>query len=162
MTDAQNREIVALYERWARTMVHLTVRRLHNMELAKDLVHEVFLIACCKADDMFAKGDNPKAWLFRTLEYVTMQEQRKSYHGREITIESMAEFSDADESNFLGLRVLLPKELNEEEKQILQWRIGDRLTYEEISQRCNTSPEACRKRFSRAVQHCRLLMEKSI
>ena len=45
MTDAQNRELVALYERWPRTMVHLTLRRLHNLELAKDLVQEVFLIA---------------------------------------------------------------------------------------------------------------------
>lgn len=77
MTDAQNHEIVALYEQWAKIMVHLTVRRLHKMELAKDLVHEVFLLACCKADEMFDLGDNPKAWLFRALENISIRDRKK-------------------------------------------------------------------------------------
>lgn len=162
MTDAQNQAIVALYERWAKTMVHLTFRRLHNMELAKDLVQEVFVIACCKAEDMFSRGDNPKAWLFRALENVTMQQLRKGHLGREIPLDSMAEFSVATEHSMLGAHFLFPKELSKEEKEILLWRIDEGLTYEEISRRCNATPEACRKRFSRAVHHCRLLLEKNI
>ncbi len=161
MTDAQNQAIAALYERWAKTMVYLTVRRLHDVELAKDLVQEVFVIAYCKAEDMFSRGDNPKAWLFRTLENVTMQHIRKSSFGREIPVENMMEFPTVEESSMVGLHAVFPKELSKEERAILLWRIEEGLTYEEISKRCNATPEACRKRFSRAIQHCRVLLEKN-
>lgn len=161
MTDGQNRELVALYERWAATMVHLTVRRLRDPERAKDLVQEVFLIACCKADDMFARGDNPKAWLFRTLEYLTIQERKRASFTKEVSMETMEEFSAPDEGSLLGLQGLFPRELSQAEQEILQWRISERLSYEEIARRCNTTPEACRQRFSRAVRHCRLLLEKN-
>ena len=159
MTDAQNRAIVALYRQYAATMVHLTYRRLYNLELAKDLVQEAFLIACCKADDMFAKGDNPKAWLFRTLEYITMQERRKGYYVREVAVEDISDLL-VNTDDLLGIQTVLPNSLNAQEKEILILRLNERLTYEEIAARCNTTPENCRKRYSRAVKHCKALLEK--
>ena len=162
MTDAQNREIVALYEQWSKTMVHLTVRRLRNLELAKDLVQEVFLLACCKADEMFEKGDNPKAWLFRVLELMTIQERKRCRYGREVAMEHVAEMPAPDSGDLLGLSALFPESLSEEERSILLWRLEDRLTYEEIARRSNATPEACRKRYSRAVKHCRILLEKNL
>lgn len=162
MTDAQNQEIVALYERWAKMMVHLTVRRLHNMELAKDLVQEVFLLACCKADEMFNRGDNPKAWLFRTLENITMQERKKSYFLKEFSVDDISGYQPMTEKEIndsIGLAELLPRELREDDRNILVWRLEKRLTYEDISKRCGLSPDACRQRYSRAVRRCKELLK---
>lgn len=164
MTDAQNQEIVALYERWAKMMVHLTVRRLHNMELAKDLVQEVFLLACCKADEMFARGDNPKAWLFRTLENVTMQERKKSYFLREFAVDDVSGYlpmAEEEMGDSIGLAELLPRELSEDDRKILVWRLEKRLTYEELSKEYGVSPDACRQRYSRAVQRCKELLKNN-
>ena len=159
MTDAQNREIVELYEQWSRMMVRLTFRRLHNLELAKDLVQEVFLIACCKADEMFAKGDHPKAWLFRVLENITMQERRRVYHKKEIPMENAADLPAQSTGPHLGLQELFPRTLREDEREILSWRLEQHLTYEEIAARCDATPEACRQRFSRAIRHCKQMLE---
>lgn len=161
MTDAQNKQIIVLYEQWAKTMVYLTARRLQSIELAKDIVQEVFLIACCKADEMFARGDNPKAWIFRTLDNITMKEQKKSYFYREIALEDAEEPSSEYTSDYMSITELFPFGLSTDERTILLWRLVYRLTYEEIASRCNTTPEACRKRYSRAVKRCRALLEKN-
>lgn len=164
MTNAQNQKIIALYEQWAKSMVYLTARRLHNMELAKDIVQEVFLLACCKADEMFSRGDNPKAWLFRTLENITMREQRKSYFLMEFLVDNIPEYLPINENgtnDMVGLAELLPGDLRDEDRTILIWRLEKQLTYEDISRRCGLSPDACRQRYSRAVQRCKKLLQNN-
>lgn len=162
MTDEQNRMLVALYERYAASMVQLTYRRLRDAELARDLVHDVFLLACCKPDELFLRGSKPRVWLFRALEYLTIQERKRARHTRE-SLSDELEQQPSSETLHLDLEEIFPTALREEDRQILCLRITERLSYEEIAQRCGATPEACRQRYSRALRRCeRLLAEKPV
>ena len=160
MTESQNRMLVALYERYAAHMVQLTYRRLRNEELAKDIVQNVFLLACCKAEDLFRGGDKPRAWLYRALENLTRQERRKAYFQREQSLDETERELRAQDDGLHHLLESLPTGLKEEEREILILRIQACLTYEEIAEKYGIEQDACRKRYSRAVEHCRNLLKK--
>ena len=161
MTDEQNRKIVELYKQWAKTMVHYTYRKTNRLELSKDLVQEVFFIACYKADDVFSRGDHPEAWLFRALEKVILQECRKKYYHSELELTNASYFhTNQSSDDLLGIQNVLPSQLSEKEKEILIWRLEEHCTYEEIALRRHTSTQACRKQYSRAIAHCKELLKK--
>lgn len=54
-------------------------RRVGDWHLAEDLVQETFLTACCKSERVCAHK-KPVAWLFETLNNLTLRESRRFYH----------------------------------------------------------------------------------
>ena len=88
--DKQQREYIHhLMLQYSDTMVRLTYRRVGDWHLAEDLVQETFLTACCKSERVCGHK-KPVAWLFETLNNLTLRESRRFYH-TEVSIEDIAE-----------------------------------------------------------------------
>ena len=84
--DKQQREYIHhLMLQYSDAMVRLTYRRVGDRHLAEDLVQETFLTACCKSERVCGHK-KPVAWLFETLNNLTLRESRRFYH-TEVSIE---------------------------------------------------------------------------
>ena len=78
--DKQQREYIHhLMLHYSDAMVRLTYRRVGDWHLAEDLVQETFLTACCKSERVCGHK-KPVAWLFETLNNLTLRESRRFYH----------------------------------------------------------------------------------
>ena len=78
--DKQQREYIHhLMLQYSDAMVRLTYRRVGDWHLAEDLVQETFLTACCKSERVCGHK-KPVAWLFETLNNLTLRESRRFYH----------------------------------------------------------------------------------
>ena len=87
--DKQQREYIHhLMLQYSDAMVRLTYRRVGDWHLAEDLVQETFLTACCKSERVCGHK-KPVAWLFETLNNLTLRESRRFYH-TEVSIEDIA------------------------------------------------------------------------
>ena len=88
--DKQQREYIHhLMLQYSDAMVRLTYRRVGDWHLAEDLVQETFLTACCKSERVCGHK-KPVAWLFETLNNLTLRESRRFYH-TEVSIQDIAE-----------------------------------------------------------------------
>ena len=58
-----------------------------------------------------------------------------------------------------GIEELLPKQLAEEDKEVLIWRYELGLDYREIANRLGISETGSRSRVHRAIERCRKLLE---
>lgn len=157
MTPAQKEYIGTLMRQHAPLMLQLTCRRIGDQQLAEELVQETFLTACQKAD-IVCVHEKPLAWLYQTLNYLTIKEMNKVYHSRETASENLAIYGDVDE--LLPFQELLPKELTPEEQRILSLRIEHRLSHRDIAEALGISEAACRKQVSRAIQKCRKYIKR--
>jgi RNA polymerase sigma-70 factor (ECF subfamily) len=133
-----------------------------NKELAKDLVQQVFSILLVCINDVI-NHEKPVGWLYITLKNVYKQEMAKPEYAH-----NMAPYDESTIDpcitqaleNKESLWEILPEELSDNEKQILQWYYGERLTYYEIANRLAIKEVACRQRLTRALRHCRELLLK--
>ena len=132
--DKQQREYIHhLMLQYSDAMVRLTYRRVGDWHLAEDLVQETFLTACCKSERVCGHK-KPVAWLFETLNNLTLRESRRFYH-TEVSIEDIAESHELTE---LPMTCHIPMGLSEH---------------------FGISEMACRQRLSRALRKCRTLLE---
>lgn len=87
--DKQQREYIHhLMLQYSDAMVRLTYRRVGDWHLAEDLVQETFLTACCKSERVCGHK-KPVAWLFETLNNLTLRESRRFYHRLKISLKAM-------------------------------------------------------------------------
>ncbi|MEA4896193.1 MAG: sigma-70 family RNA polymerase sigma factor [Oscillospiraceae bacterium] len=156
MNNEQSDFISALHAKYASSLVQLTYRRIGDTELAKELVQETFLIACCKPTAI-CSHDNPAGWLFNTLKKLTMREMKRAYHS-EVPINY--DFADEHEESLLSMDVYIPQGLTDKERELILWRVNEEISFEEIANRRGVSVVACRKQVSRAFQKCRDLLSK--
>ena len=97
--DKQQREYIHhLMLQYSDAMVRLTYRRVGDWHLAEDLVQETFLTACCKSERVCGHK-KPVAWLFETLNNLTLRESRRFYH-TEVSIEDIAAVCGINRSYF--------------------------------------------------------------
>jgi len=156
MNREQSNFISALHAKYAPSMVQLTYRRIGDTELAKELVQETFLIACCKPDAV-CNHINPAGWLFNTLKKLTMREMKKSYHSE---VPLNFDFADEPEEPVLSMNMYIPQGLTDKDRELILWRVNEELSFEEIANLRGISMVACRKQVSRAFQKCRDLLSK--
>lgn len=91
--DKQQREYIHhLMLQYSDAMVRLTYRRVGDWHLAEDLVQETFLTACCKSERVCGHK-KPVAWLFETLNNLTLRESRRFYH-TEVGLPYAKKFAD--------------------------------------------------------------------
>jgi len=152
MTPAQKEHIGALMRQHGPLMVQLTYRRTGDRQLAEELVQETFLTACQKAD-IVCSHEKPLAWLYQTLNYLTIKEMNKAYHARESACEEIESLGTTDDPR--SFREILPRDLTTEEQRILILRFEHRLSHKEMAETLGITEAACRKQVSRAVQKCR-------
>ena len=157
MTSGQKEIIGQLMRQYAPLMVQLTFRRTGDPQLAEELVQETFLTACKKAD-IVCSHEKPLAWLYQTLQYLTMKEINKACHSREQSSEELYDLAVADDPP--SFHEILPRNLTTEERRILILRFEHRLSHREIAEALGISEAACRKQVSRALQKCRISIKR--
>ena len=157
MTPGQKEMIGQLMRQYAPLMVQLTFRRTGDPQLAEELVQETFLTACKKAD-IVCSHEKPLAWLYQTLQYLTMKEINRACHSREQSSEELQDIAAADDPP--AFHEILPRTLTTEERRILILRFEHRLPHREIAEALGISEAACRKQVSRALQKCRITIKR--
>ena len=157
MTPGQKEMIGQLMRQYAPLMVQLTFRRTGDPQLAEELVQETFLTACKKAD-IVCSHEKPLAWLYQTLQYLTMKETSKACHSREQSSKELQDIAAADDPP--AFHEILPRTLTTEERRILILRFEHRLSHREIAEALGISEVACRKQVSRALQKCRISIKR--
>ena len=157
MTPEQKEIIGQLMRQYAPLMVQLTFRRTGDPQLAEELVQETFLTACKKAD-IVCSHEKPQAWLYQTLQYLTIKEINRACHRREQSSEDLQDLGAADDPP--AFHEILPRNLTTEERRILILRFEHRLSHREIAEALGISEAACRKQVSRALQKCRISIKR--
>lgn len=155
--DSRQREFIhQLMLQHSDMMVRLAYRRTGDWHLAEDLVQETFLTACCKAEQI-CEHIKPVAWLYETLNNLTLRESRRYYH-TEISIE---EATGIHTEMKLPMEYHLPVGLNETEREIILLRVDRGYSFQELAEYYGLTETACRQRLSRALRKCRTLLEQS-
>ncbi len=148
----------SLYETQYEKMVKFAFRMIGSMDSAQDLVQEAFLLALFNLDELSCHP-NPEGWLMKTLRNLARNERRRIQNHADIPLDSLAQILGKEPD--IPFELLLPPQLSKAERDILIWRFKQELDYREIADRLGISEEGCRSRLSRAVAHCRKLMNTS-
>lgn len=142
------------YEKW---LITSALRIVGDIQTAKDVVQEAFWTACLKIDKLSAHP-NPAGWMFVAVHNVALREMSRAYRTKESLVE------DIDVVGAQGLDLPMehyfPYGLTEQEREILQLRIEVGFSFEDMAEKLGMRADACRKRFSRALARCRMLMEQ--
>lgn len=146
-----------LYETEYRTLIRAAYRMTGDIESAEDMVQETFGRALFHLDEL-SNHALPGGWLMVTLRYVVLNHQNKNARHPEVPLDSVTVSAKEPE---MKLEMILPKQLSKADREILIWRYEWRMEYWEIADRLGISEAGCRSRVSRAVAHCRKLMERS-
>ena len=94
----------------------------------------------------------------RVLQNLALNERRRVKRHPETSLDSLLNLAGETPAN--ALEDMLPKQLSKADREILIWRFEQNMDYDEIADRLGISETGCRSRVSRAVKHCRELMEK--
>jgi len=157
VTEPQREQIGRLMVRYAPGMVQLAFRKTCDRRLAEELVQETFLTACVKAERV-CTCENPGTWLYNVLYKLILRALEQSWRTREIPVEQIETLiAQTDELNVADC---LPRGLTREERRLILLRVEYGLSHRELAGWMGLSEAACRKRLSRAVRRCRLLLEQ--
>lgn len=156
--DAQAFE--TLYSRNAPKIYSYLCARLKR----KELVDECFQMVFSKFHRMRHRYDSTysvEQWLYVISKSTLIDHFRKEARGVPISSKNSIEELDipSEESLILEEQPDLPLDaLTPQQKQVVQWRIMDEFSYEEIAKRLNESETNIRQIFSRAVKKLRSLV----
>ncbi len=123
----------------------------------EDLVHEVFACALSKCDELMVHP-NPRAWLTATLKNYAKNNCRRLENVLTVPLNEYNAQLLVEEAE--PLSHLLPSTLSQSDRELLVWRLEEKLTYREISERLGISESACRVRVCRILKRCRKLMKE--
>ena len=157
MRDEQKLFICQLCKKHAKKMYWLSVRRTEDRNLAQDLVQEVFLTACSKADIICAHK-NPAGWLYNALNKLTLKELDKSYHQEILISDNILSVIPKEDDVQLSLKAYLPTGLTERERLLIIMRLEQNEPYFKIAEKLGVSVESCRVLYSRALKKCKNLL----
>lgn len=147
-----------LYETYYERLLRAAYRMVGCVELARDLVQDVFLFALFHSDKL-RDHPAPEGWLMLTLRNFVQNERRRSDKYSMVSLEAVGEFPGKTPE--LPLELFLPKGLSEAERTVLIWRFERRMEYREMADLLGISETGCRSRVSRAIERCgKLLREK--
>lgn len=158
-------DFVLLYRRQAQTLLLYFQRRVHDAELARDLLAETFAAAIAGGPGFRgASEDELSGWLW-SIARNTLADQRRHERGersgrrrlararaalsdREIErIEELAGMAELREAVALRLA-----DLPEEQREAVRLRVLEDMPYRDIATRMGISPELARARVSRGLR----------
>ncbi|MGO8838644.1 MAG: RNA polymerase sigma factor [Limisphaerales bacterium] len=154
-----------LYDRYHQRLFRLALVLGHGDELlAHDTVQSVFVTAAAKL-----RHAESEAHLWNWLARVARQQLAKAWRqrGRDSAVVGMADPPDCpdaggpdsvlEESLDAALR-----EMNAEERQLIEWFYFDRLGHQEIAEHLNATPKAVSSRLERARARLRSLITRRL
>jgi len=165
-------DFIRLYRRHAQPLLVYLQRRVHEPELARDLLAEIFESAIAAGPNFRGSTDEEvSGWLW-SIARNTLAEQRRreqSEHDRrrrvppgraalsdrEIErVEELAGIADLREAVALRLA-----ELPQEQREAVRLRVLEDLSYQEIAVRMSISPDTARARVSRGLRALNVALE---
>jgi RNA polymerase sigma-70 factor (ECF subfamily) len=154
-----------LYRRNAQALLVYFQRRVHQPELAADLLAETFELAIKGGPAFRGKSESElSGWLWSIARNVLGEQSRRvrselrlarrlerariSLSDREIErIEELAGLAELREAVTQRLA-----ELSDEQREAVRLRVLEDVSYQEIARRMNTTPQAARARVSRGLR----------
>lgn len=142
-----------LYNKKAPYLYKIAYYRLHDAELAQDVVQDVFLALLSKVE-IVKKYDNPSAWLVQALNYVILHECERANNQKKREVQMDAFDKELSEymENRHSIDELLPNDFPKNDAQILKFYYEERLSYEEISETLHIPISTCGTWLYRAKQ----------
>lgn len=157
MTSQSDAFLKRLYESYHERMLKVAYRMAGSVELAQDLVQDVFLFALLREEEL-RSHPSPEGWLMLTLRNFVQNERRRIRRHPTTSLELVDVFPGKPPD--LPLDLYLPKGLSTEERTILLWRFERQMEYREIADKLGISETGCRSRVFRAIEHCRKLFKE--
>jgi len=165
-------EFSRLYERHARGLLVFFQRRVHDAELATDLMSDTFTIALERRDQFRGTTDSElSGWLWSIARSVLRDQERRGETmrlgarrlGRErraLTDREIERIEDLASSSQLREAVARSLEqLPEDQREAVRLRIVEGLPYSEIARRLGLSDSGTRTRVTRAMRQLRILLQ---
>jgi RNA polymerase sigma-70 factor (ECF subfamily) len=164
-------EFAELYQTHSREIYYLTLRLLGDATKAEDATHDVFLKAYKKWND-FRGESSCRTWLYR-IAINHCSNLRQSWHSRNlVTNADESVWENAAAQSDSPLRVLETKELGEQIQRTLdnlseEYRLlllliaNEELSYDEIANLTDQSPDAVRGKLHRARKAFAILFQKT-
>lgn len=156
MTEKQ-KLIKRYYDDYREYLLRIACAQINNEADAEDIVQEVFIRAMDSLDKLMACED-PRAWLAATLKNCIRNYRRLHANKLNTSLEEMADLAAPEDPE--PLSHILPGQLSAGDREILIWRIEQRMSYQEMSERLGISQAACRVKVCRIVKKCRRLMTR--
>lgn len=138
----------SLYEKYSLRLCNVAATILHNYSVAEELVQDAFLVLLANRHTT-ETYEHPYAFLLKVLKNLIGSEMQRASYKREEPLDTRHESLAATEICGDRLEDILPDWLSEEERQFLLWRLEDRLSFQEIALRLNTTEHACHARMYR-------------
>lgn len=138
--------IEELYHTYAKRIADWAYRHLGDYEQAKDIVHDTFLIAMIKIDDIMA-SDNPKRWLYKTARNLIGHAIRERNKKQVPLTETM--LSNSTYEIDLGMSEFFPQTFSMTDRRIVLMFYLERRSIREIADTYGISISACKMRLLR-------------
>lgn len=145
----------ALYEAHYKKLIVAAYHMVGSIHSAQDLVQETFMLALLKWDTLSCHA-LPEGWLMLTLKNRALNKNHFSKRHPEVPLDSVILPAKEPAAK---LEEMLPRQLSEEDREILIWRFERQMEYREMADRLGISETGCRSRVSRAVARCKKFLE---
>ena len=161
----------ALYDRWARPLLAYFVRRVRDPEVAADLAAETLAVVFAKRSRFRDTGAPATAWLYAIAGHeLSRFRRRRTVEMR--TFERLGlTMPTFDEASARAIEALIDRDatvpslgaaldgMSDGERQAVELRVVEELSYREIAARLDCSVIAARVRVHRGLGHLNKLME---
>lgn len=154
MEESQRKYLETMYFKYSEKLLRMALRLTGSEDTAYELIQNTFITAIGSWAD-FSACPSPEGWLVKTLKFLAMNELRR--RSREVPLEEAMEVP-APPNEDTDFEECLPRELSEEDRQLLIWKYKDRRTQREIADLLGVSPSVSANRISRALSRLRALL----
>ena len=151
-----------LYERYGRGLYHYLVGQVRRVEVAEDLLQTVMLRVVRHRRDL-RRLENPRAWLFRIARNeLSRQYRRAGRRGAEAgdaPLEFVAAAGHEGGEDLDALRSALER-LSPERWEVVSLKAYQGLTFREIGEVLDVSPNTAASRYRYALSDLRRMLER--
>ncbi len=151
MDDALNR-LEQLYRDEGPSLLAYLRRRLADVHAAEDLLQETFFQAARRVERV-SQAVSPRAWLFTIARNVASTRLRRSRPVQDLPVE-LASSEAVEDPRLERVRQVIAS-LPEAQRETLELRLRDALTYEEIANVLGIPIGTVRSRLHNALRHLR-------
>lgn len=158
-SQEKGQQIERLYRETYTTLYRYAMNALGNPSLAEEAVQEAFRIACAKPENLLI-SENPKGWLMNALKLV-LQNNRRSAARLSSMMASLYTTSvvTTTPQDGVELCVMCEQALGEADYRLLRMVAFGQYSMLEAAKELGIPLEVCRKRFYRAKQKLKKLLE---